>query len=386
MKALLGVVAALLVATVPLAGGAADPFEINAIVPLTGSFSFIGQAEAGTLKVVEGIANRSGGINGRPIKFVIEDDASDPKTGVQLFNAVLAKNVAVVLGSTLVSTCNAFAALAKEGPVVYCFSPGVHPAEGSYMFSGYLSTADLLAASSHYFRGRGWRRIAIITSNDATGQDAERGIDEAFNPANGETIVDRERFNVSDLSVAAQIAHVKASGAQALITWSNGTPMATILRDIVAAGLDLPVEASGGNATYAQMKAYASFIPKDLYFAFSSAMTPGQLPAGPAKTAVQQYQAAFAAAGTPTDNATGLAWDPAWLVIDAYRKLGTAATAEQIRAFIAGQRDWIGINGRYDFRAVPQRGVGANNVMVARWDAAKNTWIGVSKPGGEPAD
>ena len=42
------------------------------------------------------------------------------------------------------------------------------------------------------------------------------------------TVVAREHFNLTDISVAAQMANIKSSGAQALIAWSTGTPVATI--------------------------------------------------------------------------------------------------------------------------------------------------------------
>ena len=48
-----------------------------------------------------------------------------------------------------------------------------------------------------------------MTSNDATGQDADRIIDEAVNAPENQgkvSLVDREHFNLSDISVAAQIA------------------------------------------------------------------------------------------------------------------------------------------------------------------------------------
>jgi hypothetical protein len=40
--------------------------------------------------------------------------------------------------------------------------------------------------------------------------------------------------------------------------------------------------------------------------------------------------------------------------------------------------------GPYDFRTVPQRGIGVNSVIMVRWSPDKGTWTGVSKAGGEP--
>jgi branched-chain amino acid transport system substrate-binding protein len=376
-----------LLAGFPSFGGAADPYEINAILPLTGAASFLGKEEAAALQVVEDTVNKSGGIHGRPIHFVIADDQSNPQVAVELTNGVVAKKVPVLLGSSLVAACNAMAPLAKDGPAIYCFSPGIHPTEGSYLFSSSLSTTDLLAASARYFKGRGWHKVAIITSTDATGQDAERNIDGAFgSPENAavESIVAREHFNITDLSVAAQMAHIKASGAQALIAWSTGTPVATLLRGASEAGVDIPIMTGDGNLTYAQMHAYASFMPKELYIAAPPAVAPDQIADKKVRDAVASYINAFKPSGVRPDIGQSLAWDPALLVVDALKKLGLNATPAQIREEIDGIKGWAGINGEYDFHALPQRGVGVNSVIMVRWDPAKDTWVGVSKAGGAP--
>ena len=65
------------------------------------------------------------------------------------------------------------------GPVQYCFSPGIHPVANSYTFSSSISTDDLATAALRYFHGKHWNRVALITSTDASGQDAERAFVEA---------------------------------------------------------------------------------------------------------------------------------------------------------------------------------------------------------------
>jgi branched-chain amino acid transport system substrate-binding protein len=375
---------AALLATIPLGGSAADPFEINVILAETGSAAFLGKSQAVALGILEQQVNAAGGIAGRPIKFAIADDQSNPQVGVELMNGIIAKKAPVVIGSSIVAICNALAPLAKDGPTVYCLSPGIHPAEGSYTFSALTSTTDLLSMSANYFRQRGWHKVATITSSDATGQDADRGIDEAFTAQGGMQIVDREHFNISDVSVAAQMAHIKASGADAMIAWSTGTPIATILRGYVESGITIPIETTNGNLTYAQMHAYTQFLPKDLYFPAPPPIAPDQLPNGAVKRRVTDYISAFKTNGIRPDSGYIAAWDPALLVVDAYRKLGLNATAAQIRDYLSGLRGWVGINGAYDFKAIPQRGVGVNGVLMVRWDPAKDTWVGVSKLGGDP--
>lgn len=97
----------------PAPAPAADPYQIDVILPLTGPGSFLGKEEADALGVLEWIANKSGGLAGRPVKFAIQDDQSNPQVGVQLANAVLTKKPSVQLGSALVSICNALLPLRR---------------------------------------------------------------------------------------------------------------------------------------------------------------------------------------------------------------------------------------------------------------------------------
>ncbi len=390
LKRLLALALIPMFALIPLASRAADPYVINVILPLTGPASFIGSEEGQALAVVEETVNKSGGIRGRPIHFAIVDDQSNPQVTVQLTNQIMAKKVPFFLGSSFTATCNAQLPLVKDGPVMYCFSPGAHPAEGSFAYSSSVSTKDELTVIARYFRERGLRKVAVITSTDATGQDAERNIDAAFSaPENQlEQIVVREHFNPSDVSVSAQMAHIKASDAQVLIAWSTGPAGGTLLRGATEAGLNVPIATTDGNLTYAQMKQYAAFLPKEMLFPAKPCNTPDGATGNLVPPAIRQkivaYLDAFKAKGIRPDNGQSLAWDPAFLMLDALKSLGFDATPAQIKQFIDSLNRWTGIDGQYNFRESPQRGLGAQAALVVRWEPSKDTWVAVSKLGGAP--
>src|ERR1019366_5495372 len=177
-----------------------------------------------------------------------------------------------------------------------------------------ISTADYIAATVRYLRVKGLRKIALMTSTDATGQDAERSIDAAVNaPENGGAVslVDREHFNTTDLSVSAQIARIKASGAQAAILWTVGTPFGTLLRESVQGGLDIPLITSAGNLNYAQLEGYDSFMPDNLLMMAAPWAAPNVFPNAAFKKYVAGYLDAFKAAGIRPDEGQSLSWDPA---------------------------------------------------------------------------
>jgi branched-chain amino acid transport system substrate-binding protein len=274
-----------------------------------------------------------------------------------------------------------------DGPVMYCFSPGIHPDEGSYVFTASVSTLDLADAVIRYFRIKGWKKFAVMFSTDATGQDAEKGIDALLQkPENKDIqVIEREHFNTTDISVSAQIERIKASKPQALIAWSTGAPIATIFRAIRQATLDVPVATTDGNMTYAQMTQYKDFLPRQLYIpAAQWVVRDPTLLSSAVAAKSQMFYKAFVDVGAQPDIASELGWEPGMLVIETLKKLGAGASAAQLRAALAQTKDYAGVNGVYDFMATPQRGLDVTDAVVTRWAPAKNIWEIVSKPTGIP--
>jgi len=361
--------------------------EINVILPLTGGGAFLGKAEQQSLQQFEKAANAQGGIHGQPLKFIFHDDQSSPQVAVQLANQVKATNPPVILGSALVALCNAMAPLMKEGPVLYCFSPGIHPAGGSFVFSSSISTKELAAALLRYFGHKGWKKVAVITSTDASGQDAYKNF-KSLVGAEGHTdveLVAEATLNPTDVSAAAQIQRLKGANPDVLVAWSTGGPIGTVFKAIHDAGLELPVATTNGNQTYAQMGQYAAFLPKELYIPAADFLK-GDKPAkqDEASAAKAAFYKAFEGTDIKPDGPSTYAWDPALLVVDALRKLKADASAEDLRNYLLNLKGVAGINGFYDFKAVPNRGLDESNVVITRWDAAAQTWAVVSDPLGIP--
>jgi branched-chain amino acid transport system substrate-binding protein len=368
---------------------AADTYTLNAMVSLTGPAAFLGKGEQQALTLAEKVVNDSGGIKGAKLAIAFHDDQTNPQVAVQIANDLIAQKPAVILGSTLVATCRAIAPLMKDGPVDYCLSPGIHPDAGSYVFTASVSTLDLANAMVRYFRLRGWHRIALMFSTDASGQDAEHGLKSVLAlPENKDMqLVATAHFNITDLSVAAQLEDVKAHDPQCFIAWSTGTPIGTIFRGMIQAGLDVPTGTTDGNMTYAQMTQYADFLPKQLYIAAAqwAVNDPALLkPAVAAKS--KEFYGAFAAAGLKPDIASELGWEPGMILVHALRTLGPQATAPQIRGFLQKLTNFGGVNGVYDFVKEPQRGLNVSDTVVTRWNPQAKTWQVMSKATGVPLE
>jgi branched-chain amino acid transport system substrate-binding protein len=366
---------------------AADTYVIPVDLPLTGSGSFFGQGEQQILRLLEKRVNDTGGIHGQPLHFDFLDDQSSPQIAVQVVSGAQASQPAVILGPGVSAACLAVEPLVKNGPVLYCLSPAVYPPAGSYMFGAYMTTEAIERATVRYIHDMGWRRIGMLATTDTSGQVGVRGYQRAIagHEKGYATIVALERFNPDDVSVAAQIARIKAANPQMVIAFAAGAPFGTILRGLRDAGLDLPVDTSSANTTPVALARYAAILPTTLIVNGSLFDGRKLLGPGPLKDACDELDAVLKAGNGGSPGATELlAWDAARLVVSALRTLPAGATGAQLREYMSQLHGFAGVNGIYDFRSGDQHGLTDASVVVAQWDPQAKQMVAVSRPGGAP--
>jgi branched-chain amino acid transport system substrate-binding protein len=372
------------------AAHAADPYIIHYLGSLSGGAAFLGQGEKISFELAQKAINDSGGIQGRPVQFIYHDDQTNPQVAVQLATEIFASKPkpALLMGPSLSAPCRAVASLTKRGPFLFCLSPYGNTDKGSFNFTLNLSGDAVNTALLRYFRLKGWTRVAALFSTDATGQATEAGVKRAMALPENSTLqmVALEHFNNNDVSVAAQIERIKAGNPQAIMVWTTGAQIATVFRALAQANLDVPIGTGDGMMTYTQMAQYKGFVPKQLYIPTSQWVVRDASILDPAVAAKnKEFYKYFEAAGVRPDLPTSHGWEAAMLIVDALRKFGPDATAEQLRDYFAGARNLAGIYGVYDFVGKePQRGLDVNDAIITVWDAQADTWKPVSKPAGIP--
>jgi ABC-type branched-subunit amino acid transport system substrate-binding protein len=134
------------------------------------------------------------------------------------------------------------------------------------------------------------------------------------------------------------------------------------------------------------MEQWKDFLPKGLVM--GSAVFPahdGIWKLDPRIEAAQRdMYAALKAHGETPDNLVATCWDAGLIVVDALRTLGPNATAKQIRDHIANLTNFAGVDGFYNFKENPERGLGPDSAIVVRYDPAAKAFVWLSQPGGAP--
>lgn len=371
-------------AAVPAQAADKPPYTIDAVLSLTGPAAFVGTGSQRTLRILQDVVNRSGGVHGAPVAFKFLDDQSSPQAAVELMNGLIADKVPVVIGPGFAATCGAVVPIIKTNIVAFCLSPALHPDPGTYAYSSGMSTNDILLAAVRYFRDKGLHRIALITSSDASGQDGERAFDRAMALPENKAMVEvaNEHFNPTDVTVSTQIARMAQAKPDAIFAWTTGSPFTTVLRGITEAGLKIPVATSTGNMSYQQMTLLSQFDTGNLYAVAFRYFGGASDERGPSRRVVDAFLSAYEAAHVKPDVQPGLVWDAGLLIVSALRSLGEHPTAAEIKHYIDAQTAFAGIDGTYNFAAVPQRGIDDRAAVMTKWDGAVQRWVVVSRPGG----
>lgn len=367
-----------------LCGAITKPTTIPVILPLTGSGAFLGKQEQAVFEIAQKFLER----RGDQVRFTYYDDTSSPQVAVQLTTQLINGGARAILGPSLRATCAPIVPIVKSGPLDFCLSPTLHADAGSFVFSAGTDTWDLDRAVVRYAQARGWKRIGLLSTTDASGIDAVKGYHAILNePAFKDmSIVAESTMSANDISAVAQLARIKAAKPDLVLAWASGTPVATIFRGLRQVGLNVPVFTAFSNMTYTQMASVAGYLPKELYFPVPSAVgsrRSAALDLDPRiESALHDFESAFASAGRKPDGGDLSAWDPIMLVVHAIDQAGPDATSDQLRAYLSHLKNFAGINGLYDFEKYPQRGLGPENTLLTQWSPSAKTWVVVSGAGG----
>ena len=223
------------------------PIIIGAAIALSGFMELSdGQPFQGFKLKIDQV-NAAGGINGRMIEIIVENTNSEKTQTRTVAESLIEKGAEL-----MVVTCNfdfgaPAAQVAQEHNMVNITLCAASP---RYGVQGIGPQAYSPAPATYYeghimaefIKKSGWTKPYILTDQ---GLDYSREICDGFKThwtANlGGTLAGEDKFQNNQTSIATQIANILASDADsiAICTYSPGGPVA--LRQIRAAGIDLPI-------------------------------------------------------------------------------------------------------------------------------------------------
>ena len=163
--ALLGGIAA--VAAPSVLRAQADPIKIATLTPLTGAGGPYGPVMAKVAAAVVEEVNAAGGVMGRKVVLVSEDDQTNPDAGVRAARKLIdVDKVAAILGTWASSVTTAVAPLCWENKTFLCTVSGADsitllPHQG-YLIRTQPNTTLQSAKMAEYMLGNGAKRVYMM--------------------------------------------------------------------------------------------------------------------------------------------------------------------------------------------------------------------------------
>jgi branched-chain amino acid transport system substrate-binding protein len=217
-------------------------------IKLGGSYPFSGPASAyGTIgrsaKAHFDWVNSKGGVNGRKIEFTTYDDGYDPARAVSNARKLVTQDKVFALFNTLGTANN----LAIWDYVNQQKVPHLYVATGASDWGADIEAhpytigwqPDYVTESTTYGdflkKEKPKAKVAILYQNDGFGKDLMGGFEKAIEGSDIE-IVARESYEVTDPTVAPQVAKLASSDADTFLNISTPKPAAQAIGAVAKSG------------------------------------------------------------------------------------------------------------------------------------------------------
>jgi branched-chain amino acid transport system substrate-binding protein len=104
---------------------AGAPIKVGVVLPLTGEQAKFGEIEKNSFLMALDVLNKAGGIKGRPIELVIEDDTGKPDVGRSAVEKLISRDkVVMITGGYSSSVTYAMCAVAQQRKVPFLVTTG----------------------------------------------------------------------------------------------------------------------------------------------------------------------------------------------------------------------------------------------------------------------
>ncbi len=345
----------------------ADDYVIGSSAGLTGYTAFLDGAWVDGVKLAIKHINEKGGLAGKQLKLVVEDNRAEPQEAVNAYRKMLSADRAQVFVSGCLSAGNFAAApfvTRQKIPMVVCSILPNDPNIVTWMYTLIPNPAYEVDTRLQYIKEKTQiREIGVLYDQSPYANlQAKIAADDAAKF--GLKVVASEQFQQSDADFGVVLKKLHAAGARAVLKMGTGPSTITTAKALKDLAVDMPLFTSTDDL--AILSQTAKVLGKDLYFVAGQTQVFNSLTdSDPTKKVIAQFVA-------PWRELYGER-DPFWRGrgYDATMILASAVTAahsvdgEKVRDALNNVVDFQGTSGLYNFKA-DHHGVTKNPYVLAQ--------------------
>lgn len=217
-----------------------ETITIGGLGALTGPGYLYGKIVMDGAEAIYKEANDAGGIAGRKIIYVRQDDRCEPSAAIAAAKKLIHDDkVFMIHGGGCTNASIAAYPTIKEQNIPWVIFASVGDSLTSppapYIFSTALTASIESFAQVEFARQKGAKKIAIVSQRDAWGRDRYDAVIAAFNKAGIKPVADEEIAADSN-ETTSQVLRLSQAGADAVVIVLYPKPAAAFLRDAFKVG------------------------------------------------------------------------------------------------------------------------------------------------------
>ncbi|MFO1332230.1 MAG: ABC transporter substrate-binding protein [Rubrivivax sp.] len=217
----------------PTQGVAKDTIVIGTIQDLSGPVAAYGKAARNGLQLRVDEINEQGGIHGRKIRLVVEDNAYDPKRAVLAAQKLVNQDKVFLVASHIGTPMNNAAMPIQFEKGVINFFPlsagrEMYDPPSKLKFAGVASYHDTIRMNvPQLYKEKGAKNACVLYQDDDYGLEVVRGAEAGLKDI-GAAMGEKTTYKRGATDFSSQIARLKSSGCDFLV-------LGTIIRETIGA-------------------------------------------------------------------------------------------------------------------------------------------------------
>jgi len=334
-----------------------EPIKIGAVLALTGPGAGLGQAERNGIQLAEKAINDKGGIKGRPLKILIEDDGSKADIAKsKAENLIFNEKVVAMIGPSLTASTGAVAAITNAQGIPQLAITGLGPPiELTYKSLYHLMPPQTLNAKAmleYTTKGLKAKKVGVL-HDSGYGQLVTNAL-QAQASAYGIEFVATEKFEVGATDVSTQAAKVRAANPEVVFVIAT-SPIP--FRNARQMRIEQPIVSAIGSSAYQYVNGMGEF-GHDIVF---PEFVIGEDPLPHQVEFVNLYRSINNAL---PKNYEAAGWDAVWILAKALEKVGPDAGPEALAKSI--REPYKGVLATYNFGAADMTGIDLSSYAYSK--------------------
>lgn len=316
---------------------------IGEYASLTGSEATFGQSSHNGLVLAVEEINKNGGLLGKQIKLVTEDNQGKPSETQTVVQKLINRDkVVAVIGEVASSRSKAGAPICQTAKIPMITPASTNPevtAIGDYIFRVcFIDPFQATVMSKFAINSMKVKKVALlIDQKNAYSTGLADNFKKVFAEMGGE-LVEEQKYSNGDKDFKAQLTAIKAKNPEAIFIPGYYTDVNLISIQAREIGLNVPLFGSDG---WESEKLTEGKAKEALQGSFFSTHVSSDDPSPQIQGFIKKYREKYS---KEPDAMSFLAYDAGMILFDAIRRAGDTS-GEKIKAELANTKDFQGVTG-----------------------------------------